>query len=189
MVDRFERMALSPEAIVLAGAALYLLIRFVLARALAKYTVHRGMFHSIPAAIIAGQVAFLLASGEDVHLRIYKAGAVFLGYMSHLVLDEVYSIEWYRGRLRLKKSFGTALKLISRNWWPNISTFAKLAILSYIVLKEPGWMQEHFRQHVSPGVYQTVTGETGPADEEEPEDAGRIDTSSYFPTLGLPVRR
>ena len=64
------------------------------------------MFHSLPAALIAGELAFLLASGDDVRLRIYKAGAVVLGYVSHLVLDELYSLEWYRGRLRLKRSFG-----------------------------------------------------------------------------------
>lgn len=144
MVDRMRQMELSPETIVLVGAGLYLFIRFVLASMLSKYTKHRGMFHSIPAAVIFSQVAFLLASGENLELRLYKAGGVFLGYMSHLILDEIYSVEWYRGRLRFKKSFGTALKLVGHNWWPNISTFVKLALLTYVVINEPGWMHEHF---------------------------------------------
>ena len=143
MIDRFVKFGMSSEMIVLSGAAVYLIVRFVLGEWLRRYTVHRGMFHSLPAAVIFGQLAFLLASG-DVSLRWYKAGAVVIGYLCHLGLDELYSIEWHRGRLRLKKSFGTALKVFSHSWWANISAYAKLAILTWVVLEEPGWM-EHFR--------------------------------------------
>ncbi len=157
LIDRFQQMGItSPELIVLAGALVYLLIRFGLAAFLRKYTVHRGMFHSLPAALIFGELAFLLASGDDVWLRIYKAGGVVVGYLSHLALDELYSIEWARGRLRLKKSFGTALKVFGRGWWPNISTYLKLAVLTFIALKEPGWMQQHYKDQVRQPVEQTA---------------------------------
>ncbi len=144
MVDRFVQLAMKPEWIVLACAGVYLFVRFVLGEFLRRYTVHRGMFHSLPAAAIFGEVAFLLAPGTDVRLRAYTAGAVVLGYVCHLALDELYSLEWHRGRLRLKKSFGTALKMYSRKWWPNVSTYVKLALLTYVVVYEPGWM-EHVR--------------------------------------------
>lgn len=157
MMDRFEQMGLSPESIILAGAGIYLLIRFVLAELVRRHTVHRGMFHSLPAAVIAGELAFLLASGDDVRLRIYKAGAVAVGYLSHLLLDELWSLRWHRGQLRLKRSFGSALKLFSRKWWPNVSTFAILALLTFLVLKEPGWMQEHYKQRVEPSIDRTAT--------------------------------
>jgi len=156
MIDRLRQFGLCNEWIILIGAATYLFIRFVLGSMLKRYTVHRGMFHSIPAAIIFAEVAFLLASGEDLYLRLYKAGGVFAGYMAHLLLDELYSIEWKRGRLRLKQSFGTAIKLFGRGWWPNISTFAKLAVLTYIALKEPGWMQQHYREKIVPTVQHTA---------------------------------
>jgi len=156
MIDRFAQLGMSAELMVLAGAAIYLFIRFVLAALLRRWTVHRGMFHSLPAAVIFGEVAFLLTSGEDVQLRIYKAGAVLVGYLSHLLLDELYSIEWHRGRLRLKRSFGSALKLFGDRWWPNVSTFAKLAVLTYVVLKEPGWMQQHYQQRIKPTVEHTA---------------------------------
>jgi len=156
MLDRFRQFNMSSELIVLYGAGVYLFIRFVVAGMLRKYTVHRGMFHSLPAAVIAGELAFLLCSG-DVSLRIYKAAAVTLGYVSHLILDELYSIQWYRGRLRLKDSFGSALKLFGHKWWPNISTFAKLALLSYVVLKEPGWMQQYCKQNIEPTIEYTAT--------------------------------
>jgi hypothetical protein len=104
------------------------------------------MFHSIPAAIIAGELAFLLASGE-VPIRCYKAGGVVAGYLVHLLLDEFFSVEWYRGRMRFKKSFGTALKVFGREWWPNLSTYAKLGLLTWLVLNEPGWMDQYRQEH------------------------------------------
>lgn len=142
LVDRFQQLRMSPEGIVLAGAAVYVFVRFVLGELLRRYTVHRGMFHSLPAAVVFGELAFLLTSGPDLRPRFYKAGAVVLGYMTHLVLDEVYSFEWKRGRMRLKKSFGTAVKMFSRKWWPNVSAYGKLALLTYIVIYEPGWMAQ-----------------------------------------------
>ena len=136
LLNRFQQLGLSHESMILCGAAIYLLVRFGLSRMLKRYTVHRGMFHSLPAAVVFGELAFLLASGDDV-LRLYKAGAVVAGYLSHLLLDEVYSIEWRRGRLRLKQSFGTALKLFSKSGWANVSVYAKLAILSAIIFLDP----------------------------------------------------
>jgi len=156
MIDRLRQFGMPPEFIVLTGAGIYLTIRFMLAAMLRRYTVHRGMFHSIPAAIIFGEIAFLLASG-DLDMRIYKAGGVVAGYMSHLILDELYSLEWYRGRLRLKKSFGTAVKLISRNWLSNVSTYLKLAMFTVLVFKEPTWMQQFNDQHIEPKVEQAAT--------------------------------
>lgn len=157
MVDRFEQFGMSPEMIILIGAGIYLFVRFVLAALLRRYTVHRGMFHSLPAAIIFGEVAFLLSAGDDLPMRIYKAGAVVLGYVSHLLLDELYSIAWRRGRLHLKQSFGSAVKLIGGRWWPNLCVFAGLAILTFVVLNEPGWMQQHCRQKIQPAIEKTAT--------------------------------
>lgn len=142
MLDRFQRLGFTPEMIALAGALVYFLIRFVLAAMLKKYTVHRGMFHSIPAMIIAGEVAFLVCASGDITMRYYKAGAVVLGFFSHLLLDELYSIEWYRGRFRFKKSFGTAIKLWSKSTWANVSAYVKLALLTFVVLNDPVWMEQ-----------------------------------------------
>jgi hypothetical protein len=147
LFDRFQRLGISPEWIVLAGAATYVLIRFGLAELLKRWTVHRGMFHSLPAAVIFGELAFLLASGDDTMLRWYKAGGVVLGFLSHLFLDEVYSVQW-NGLPRLKKSFGTALKVFGHGWWPNLSTYAKLAVLTCVVIEEPGFMHESHEAQV-----------------------------------------
>jgi membrane-bound metal-dependent hydrolase YbcI (DUF457 family) len=146
LASRLLQFDVARETVVLAAAITYLLVRFGLAELLKRYTVHRGMFHSIPAAIIFGELAFLLSTGE-LEMRYYKAGAVVLGYLSHLVLDELYSLQLHRGRLAPKKSFGTAVKLIGRGWWPNVSTYAKLALLTFVVMQEPGWMKDYLQQH------------------------------------------
>jgi hypothetical protein len=133
---RFRHMNMTPEMMILAGAAAYLLIRFGAGALLRWYTVHRGMFHSIPAALVFGEVTFLLASGDTLYLRLFTAGAVTLGYLSHLVLDEIWSVEWAHG-MHLKSSFGTALKFFGEGTWSNVSCYAKLLILTAAVLFVP----------------------------------------------------
>lgn len=140
LVHRFQLWGWTHESIVLAGAAAYLFVRFVLGGMLKRYTVHRGMFHSIPAALIFGGLAFLLASGQDPNLRFYKAGGVVLGYMSHLLLDELFSFQFKRGRPRLKSSFGTAVKLVGKNWVANLSTYAKLVLVTMLLVQDPGFV-------------------------------------------------
>ena len=139
LLNRFQHLGMSHESIILAGAAVYLTIRFGIAALLKRYTVHRGMFHSLPAAVIFGELAFLLSSGDDWRLRAFKAGGVVIGFLSHLVLDEIYSVQWSRGRL--KNSFGTALKLFGHDWLANLSAYAKLAFLTCAILFEPRWTQ------------------------------------------------
>ncbi|MBN2294387.1 MAG: metal-dependent hydrolase, partial [Pirellulales bacterium] len=120
----------------------YLLIRFGGAWLLKKFTVHRGMLHSIPAAVIAAELAFLLASGET-DARIYKAGGVFIGYMVHLLLDEFYSVKVSVRGVRIKKSLGTAIKVFGHQWLPNIATYTTVILLTMLVIQEPGWMQDY----------------------------------------------
>ncbi len=142
LIDRMHHMGLTPESMALAGGSIYILIRFGLAALIKKFTVHRGMFHSIPAALIFTGLAFLICGCNDIHLRYYKAAAVFAGFMSHLLLDELYSIEWHRGRLRLKKSFGTAVKFWGSSTWGNILTYLKLAFVAAAILGEPRIMNQ-----------------------------------------------
>ena len=109
MVDRFQRIGLSHESMVLAAAAVYITIRFVMAEVFRRYTVHRGMWHSLPAAAIVGMVSFLVMSSEDISLRMFKTIAVVLGFISHLVLDEIWSVDFRKGKYNFKTSFGSAL--------------------------------------------------------------------------------
>lgn len=143
MMDRFVEFGLNYEQIVLAGGATYLFVRFAVARLLARYTVHRGMFHSIPALLIFTGLAFLLSGSSNLPLRYFKAGGVFLGVLSHLLLDELNSVQWKGGRWRFKRSFGTALKLWGNSTWGNLSAYSKLAVVAVLILSEPMVMQRY----------------------------------------------
>jgi hypothetical protein len=135
LLHYFEHWGLTHEQIVLAGAGTYLAVRFGVGMILKHWTVHRGIFHSLPMAAIFGEIAFLLASGDDI-LRLYKAGGVVIGFLSHLVLDEIYSVEWAHG-MRLKSSFGTALKFWSQSHLANLFAYTVLIALTVGALYEP----------------------------------------------------
>ena len=135
LMERLRHYDLATETIVLVGAMVYLAVRFGFARILKKYTAHRGMFHSIPAALFAAEFGFLLATGS-VDMRAFKAGAILAGYMSHLVLDEIWSVEWIVYRFRLKQSFGTALKFWSDKIASNLVAYAGVGLLTYLIFHD-----------------------------------------------------
>lgn len=142
LLDRFATFGLPHDAIVLLAVIIYLFMRFGVTKMIRKYTVHRGMFHSIPALLTFAGVAFLISGNSDINIRYFKAGGVALGVMSHLVLDEIYAVEFAHGRWRFKKSFGTAIKLWGHSGWANFSCYAKLLIVAVMILGEPSVMQQ-----------------------------------------------
>ncbi len=139
LMERLRSLGLRHDEMVLLGVSLYFFVRFGVTKMIRKYTVHRGMFHSIPAGLIFAGLAFLICGGQDINVRYFKAGAVLAGFMSHLVLDEIYSVDLKR--FRLKKSFGTALKFWGNDGWANFSTYAKLAVVIIMIMGEPAVMQ------------------------------------------------
>lgn len=103
---------LSPATLLLACAGLYVGVRYVCGALFSRLTVHRGGWHSLLAAVLCT----LLASALSFHWLAQPAWlawshgvAVLLGFLIHLLLDEIYSVDLEGGRL--KRSFGTALKL------------------------------------------------------------------------------
>lgn len=143
LLHRFQSLGLRPDEMALFGVSVYLFMRFGITNMIRKYTVHRGMFHSIPAGLIFAGLAFLICGGvDDLNIRYFKAGAVFAGFLSHLLLDEIYSVEWRSGAWRLKKSAGTAFKLWGDDTWANFTTYAKLVVVGGMILGEPSVMQQ-----------------------------------------------
>ena len=132
MIERFRDLNLSHEGMAVAAMMIYLGIRFVVIEFFKRYTVHRGMWHSIPAAASAGLIAYLAMPSMSESVRVYKSIAVVVGFLVHLILDEIWSIDFRHGRFRLKKSVGTALKFFGDSAWANISVYAKLFLLAYI---------------------------------------------------------
>jgi len=147
LVARFQTLAMSHDAMVLAAVSLYFFVRFGVTNMIRKYTVHRGMFHSVPAGLTFAGIAFLLSGAAPLEIRCYKAGGVLAGFMSHLLLDEIYAVEWKGGRWRFKKSFGTALKIWGDDAWANFSTYAKLIIVAMMILGEPTVLERVDARH------------------------------------------
>ena len=153
--NKLQVYGLTIEQMVLFGAPMYLLIRFGLGAIFKSANVHRGMFHSIPAAMIAGLIGYLLCDSGAHLVHNYKAFAVGLGYMVHLVLDEIWSVEVHSGLVRLKKSSGTALKFFGENPGSTMMTYCLLCLLLMFAANEqsqPPTPSAFARRHLNPGM-------------------------------------
>lgn len=136
---RLRRSGLEPEQLVLLAAGLYLLIRFGLSWVFKHLTVHRGMFHSIPAMLIAGEAVFLAHDCPDRLGRLTLSGGIMLGFLSHLVLDEIYAVDMNGVMPRFNKAAGSALKFFSQSWLATAACWLLLGGLSYLVAVDLGY--------------------------------------------------
>jgi membrane-bound metal-dependent hydrolase YbcI (DUF457 family) len=137
MLPRFEAFAWSKEMMVLSAAIVYCIIRFGVVEIFKRYTVHRGMWHSIPACATCGLLTFLIVADLNLQVRFFKSGAVMLGFFSHLLLDEIWSVNVRVGRLNVKRSFGTAIKFFGKDGWANYSVYGKLIALTLFAFGDP----------------------------------------------------
>lgn len=116
--------------------AIYLFIRYVVSGWFKRVTVHRGIFHSIPAMFISGMIIYLTYRSPDRNLRIYLAVGTMLGFLSHLVLDEIYSVDFNGFRVQLNNFAGSALKFYSRSWVVNSVCYLMLFGLAAMCIFE-----------------------------------------------------
>ena len=129
------------------GLLLFLFIRYPLWAGFDKFTVHRGSLHSIAAAIMFG-----LASVVIVHSCFNKpadaawlAGLfVFFGCVFHLALDELYSVD-FMGQ-RIKKSFGSAMKIVDMDRIVPSSLVILVAFLAWIFTPPTGGLLKELTQ-------------------------------------------
>jgi membrane-bound metal-dependent hydrolase YbcI (DUF457 family) len=112
--------------------AAYVLIRYGLRRFLAKLMVHRGISHSLPTCAVWGALAYLIYPSSYPLVRAAMAMAVIVGFMSHLILDEICSVD-LTGQ-RIKRSFGTAIKFWAPSPMATIGMYALLLYLAWRVL-------------------------------------------------------
>ncbi len=114
----------------------YLVTRVFLVRALKQFTERRGMIHSIPAAIIAFQVTYLIFWDLARVERLYIAGAAFLGYLSHLLLDATSSVDL------LGHTFGDgdkkprSLKIAASTPGGTAALYLSVAVLGWLVVQD-----------------------------------------------------
>jgi hypothetical protein len=128
----------SVDGMILAAGVAYFVIRYGGTWLLAKLAVHRGMFHSVPALGIAALLTFLAYKTDDTRVRVLMAGGVGLGYLSHLVLDEIWAVQWNGMKVRLNKFSGSALKCAGKSFPANAFTYGVLFFLTYAAMVKAG---------------------------------------------------
>lgn len=81
-----------------------------------RIAVHRGVWHSLLAATfcsVATAVFLFHVLGRHEGVAWLGGGFMFIGFIVHLLLDEIYSVDAMNRRV--KRSFGTAMKIIDSN--------------------------------------------------------------------------
>lgn len=90
----------------------FLAVRYIGHLLFHYFAVHRGVFHSILAAaffLVVTAAIFHQGLGAEPGISWLAGFFMFFGYLVHLFLDEIYSVDFSGNRV--KRSFGTALKL------------------------------------------------------------------------------
>jgi hypothetical protein len=168
LVHRLQSFQLTPEQLLVVLAAIYFGVRYGVSEVFRRVTVHRGMFHSVPAMIIAGLAVFLMYHGpapaasmssasaslavmpghpaidDELRKRLYFAVGTMIGFLSHLLLDELFAVDLMGGIPKLNQFAGTALKLKSDSWSATLFTYAILCTLGYMAwvsTGSPTWEQ------------------------------------------------
>lgn len=148
VIDVFENRYPAYILLMMAAAA-YILVRYGALSLFDRFTNHRGIFHSLLTAVffclLMVCIGCYILHWDIVHCWLSGLFIGF-GFIVHLVLDEVYSVDL--SNKRMKKSFGTALKLYS---YKNMTTSALMAVctlLLALITPEPqpvinAWMAQH----------------------------------------------
>jgi len=113
------------------AAAAYFTVRYGLFTLFDHFTEHRGVFHSLLAAVFFALLASCI-SYHFLHWPVLQAWLngffIVFGFIVHLLLDELFSVDLKNKRL--KKSFGTALKLYH---YQNLPASLSLLMLTMVL--------------------------------------------------------
>lgn len=79
-------------------------------------TSHRGIFHTIPMGFLFGEVTTIVSykvMKMPIEFSIICGFFILFGFIIHLLLDEIFSVNALG--MKMKKSFGSALKFYAKN--------------------------------------------------------------------------
>jgi membrane-bound metal-dependent hydrolase YbcI (DUF457 family) len=108
-----------------------LFVRYVAKEVFFRISYHRGVWHSLLAMVFCAFATAWIYNkllGKDEGVAWLAAGFLAIGYLTHLVLDEIYSVDVMD--TRIKASFGTALKLFDHR---RLGHSAAMAIATVLV--------------------------------------------------------
>jgi len=96
--------------------ATFYFMKLIVMRLFIELTSHRGIFHSIPMAFLSGIAGTLFLKTLfwiDSSMAVWGGFFITLGFLTHLTLDEIYSVDLVNRRI--KSSFGTALSIYKKD--------------------------------------------------------------------------
>lgn len=128
----------SDGTLLLVCGAIYLAVRYVAGAIFARFTVHRGLWHSLLAAAMCGLATAALSHhlfAPPDAMAWAHGGALTFGFAIHLLLDELYSVDL--SGARLKRSFGTAFKPF--DWGDPGNSLAMLCVTLSLAPWLPSW--------------------------------------------------
>ncbi len=139
-----------------------ILVRYGLSALFFRISVHRGVWHSLLAGLFwAGLTAILFhyVLGRHEGVAWLGGGFMFMGYVTHLILDEIYSVDFMGNRL--KASFGTALKIWDSRYPGNSLALAIATVLLLLVAPSP---KPFFEAFSSPSLWTGLNDRLLPSD-------------------------
>lgn len=124
------------SSVALVAVITYSLSRIVISRALQKYTVHRGVFHSLPAAIITFEVLYLLLSGLPFLERFYVAFGGFAGFLSHLLMDAYGNLDLVGRAMGKGERKARVLKFGGNTWGSTVAVYCCVLFLGWFIVRD-----------------------------------------------------
>ncbi|MFT6776806.1 MAG: hypothetical protein ACJAV1_000718 [Paraglaciecola sp.] len=123
----------------LIGSVIYCAVRYGLLPLFEKVTVHRGSIHSLLSCTMFGlaSVHMSLLCSTSIVFAWCTGVFIMMGMLTHLTLDEIYSVNL--ADMQFKRSFGTALKLLSLDYplATGAQVIACIALVYYSPSLEP----------------------------------------------------
>lgn len=124
--------------VIIMGLFIFLWVRYGVFRVFNRLTQHRGIFHSLLAmiffALLTTYISYQWLSGKL--LQAWLNGLfISLGFIVHLLLDEFHSVDLTNRRI--KKSFGTAFKLLNYQSPVSSAIMILLTALLYFLAPSP----------------------------------------------------
>ncbi|MDX2308900.1 MAG: metal-dependent hydrolase [Hyphomicrobium sp.] len=158
-----------------------LFVRFGLHALFHHFAVHRGIWHSLLAGVFsmaATALVFYHLLGRHDGVAWLGAGFLFIGFIVHLLLDEIYSVDVMD--TRVKSSFGTALKLFDRRHpYASLGMAAAAALALYVAPPTSAFVTGLSSRDMWAGLSQRMLPET--------KWFGIIDTRGGLATAVSPV--
>jgi hypothetical protein len=116
----------------------FLFVRYPLKAMFHNFSYHRGIWHSIIAGLFFAFltiVVFKMRLGRHEGVAWLAGGFMLAGYLTHLILDEIYSVDVLD--TRIKASFGTALKIYDGRKPLDSVVVASAAVALFVLTPSP----------------------------------------------------